>query len=156
MKLTRSAATAATLAALTPIGAVLTTAALATPSAIAAGGQTVSAVTSRGHTILVDRNGLALYLFTRDRGAHNSCIKISGCSAVWPSLTTAARPTAGPNVNARLLGTITVGHRLQVTYAGHPLYEYAQKSFPGFTSYIGTPEFGGAWDAVSPSGRAVK
>jgi predicted lipoprotein with Yx(FWY)xxD motif len=156
MKLTRSAATAATLAALAPIGAVLTTAALATPAAIAAGAPTVSAVTSKGHTILVDRNGLALYLFTRDSRGHNSCVKISGCSAVWPSFTTAARPTAGTNVHARLLGTISIGHRLQVTYAGHPLYEYAQKSFPGFTSYIGTPEFGGVWDAMSPSGKAVK
>ncbi len=89
-------------------------------------------------------------------GAHNSCVKVAGCSAVWPTFTTKGRPTAGPGVKASLLGTIKVGKKRQVTHAGHPLYEYAQKSFPGFTSYIGAPEFGGVWDAVSPAGKRVK
>lgn len=145
------AVAAAATAATAPLSAV----ASAKPSAAAARADTVSSLTTSHGKILVDHNGLALYLFTHDRAGHDTCAKISGCLAVWPAFTTTTRPTAGPGVNARLLGTIKVGSRLQVTYAGHPLYEYAQSSFPGFTSYIGTAEFGGDWDAVSVTGRAI-
>jgi predicted lipoprotein with Yx(FWY)xxD motif len=145
-------AVAAAVAAAVPIA----TAAAAPAAHSASGGTVIDAVTSRGHTILVDRNGLGLYIFTKDRGAHNSCAPTSGCSSVWPTLYTKGRPVAGRGVKASLLGTIKVGSRLQVTYAGHPLYEYAQKSFPGFTSYVGVNEFGGYWYAISPAGKVVK
>jgi predicted lipoprotein with Yx(FWY)xxD motif len=108
--------------------------------------------TSLGN-ILVDSSGRTLYLFTRDRGNKNSCVKVSGCSAAWPSLKASGRPTAGSGVRASLLST-TNGN--QVTYAGHPLYTYTGDSGPGKTSYVGFKSFGGTWYAINASGGTVK
>jgi hypothetical protein len=55
-----------------------------------------------------------------------------------------------------MLGTVSIGNGCrQVTYAGNPLYGYAQNTGLG-TGYVGTPEFGGSWDAVSATGKAVR
>jgi len=104
-------------------------------------------------SILVSSSGRTLYEFTRDHGNKNSCVAISGCSAVWPSLKASGRPTAGSGVKASLLST-TSGH--QVTYAGHPLYTYSGDSGPGKTSYVGVKAFGGTWYALNASGGTVK
>lgn len=108
-------------------------------------------------TILVDRAGFTVYEFTTDKGKHNSCVKISGCATVWPALATSGKPVAGAGVNRKLLGTITLsGGVKQVTYAGHPLYTYVGDAGPAQTSYVGVTAFGGAWDALNATGRAVK
>ena len=107
-------------------------------------------------SIVVTGNGSVVYLFTRDPRNVDSCVKISGCPAVWPPLYVAGRPVGGPGVRASLLGTIRVGSRLQVTYAGRPLYGYAQNSNTFSTGYVGTAEFGGSWDAVSATGGAIR
>jgi predicted lipoprotein with Yx(FWY)xxD motif len=146
---------AAISAASAVIGVATASSASAAPSASAAGSHTLNVVRTSVGKILVDRNGLTLYLFTRDSRDKDKCAAISGCTAVWPAYTTAGKPTAGPGVNASLLGTIKQGSREQVAYDGHPLYEYAQNNNPGATGYIDTPEFGGTWDAVSPTGKAV-
>jgi predicted lipoprotein with Yx(FWY)xxD motif len=137
------------------IGVATASSAIASPSASAARPHTVDVVGTNVGKILVDRNGLTLYAFTRDSRDKDKCVAISGCTAVWPAYTTTGKPTAGPGVNASLLGTIKLGSREQVTYDGRPLFEYAQNNDPGATGYIGTPEFGGTWDAVSPTGKAV-
>jgi predicted lipoprotein with Yx(FWY)xxD motif len=104
-------------------------------------------------SILVSSSGRTLYEFTKDHAGKNSCAAISGCSAVWPSLKTSGRPTAGSGVKASLLSS-TSGS--QVTYAGHPLYTYSGDSGPGKTSYVGAKQFGGTWYAISASGGTVK
>ena len=48
--------------------------------------------------ILSTGSGVTLYEFTRDRTNSDSCIKISGCSQVWPALQSSGRPTAGTGV----------------------------------------------------------
>ena len=45
--------------------------------------------------------------------------------------------------------------RLQVTYAGHPLYRYVGDRRPGQVLCQGVPEFGGTWYVVAPSGNAI-
>jgi predicted lipoprotein with Yx(FWY)xxD motif len=107
-------------------------------------------------SILTSASGLTLYEFTRDRGDHDSCVKISGCSSAWPALETSSTPTAGAGVRASLLSTIRLsGGAKQITYAGHPLYLYSGDR-PGSTSYVGVSAFGGSWYALSASGGAVK
>jgi predicted lipoprotein with Yx(FWY)xxD motif len=108
--------------------------------------------TSLGN-ILVNSSGRTLYEFTRDHGNRNSCVKVTGCSAVWPSLRASGRPTPGSGVKASLLST-TSGH--QVTYAGHPLYTYVGDSHAGQTSYVGFKSFGGTWYAINASGGTVR
>ncbi len=106
--------------------------------------------------ILVDRSGFTLYLFTRDRRDRDRCLNVSDCLNTWPALTTEHRPIAGPNVKRSLLGTIKLrGDTMQVTYAGHPLYTYAEDFSPGSTLNVGTKEYGGLWYAVNAAGRAV-
>ena len=107
--------------------------------------------------ILADGSGNTLYLFTHDKRNKDTCVKISGCTGTWPVLKTSGKPTAAKGVKSSLLGTITLAHGVkQVTYAGHPLYTYAFAAGPGDASYVGTPQFGGDWDAVNASGHAVK
>jgi predicted lipoprotein with Yx(FWY)xxD motif len=108
-------------------------------------------------TILVSASGRTLYEFTRDHARSNSCVKIRGCSGIWPALTTSGKPTAGPGVRASLLSTIKIsGGANQVTYAGHALYLYSADSGPGETSYVGEKAFGGNWYAINAAGHTVK
>lgn len=108
-------------------------------------------------TILVSASGHTLYEFTKDRPKSDSCVKISGCSEIWPALTSSGKPGAGPGVKASLLSTITLhGGAKQVTYAGHALYLYSADSGPGETSYVGEMQFGGTWYAINAAGHTVK
>jgi predicted lipoprotein with Yx(FWY)xxD motif len=107
--------------------------------------------------ILVNSSGRTLYLFTHDSKNKDTCVKISGCKDIWPPLKTTGKPTAGSGVRSSLLSTITLAHGVkQVTYAGHPLYTYTGDSGPGQTDYVGTPQFGGTWDAIDAKGHAVR
>jgi predicted lipoprotein with Yx(FWY)xxD motif len=113
------------------------------------------AKTSKG-SILVDSRGFTAYLFTADHGDSNQCVKVKGCTSIWPPLTVKGNPHAGSGVVKSMLGTIRLpnGAR-QLTYAGHPLYRYTGDSSPANTSYIGATSFGGTWLAVSATGKAV-
>jgi predicted lipoprotein with Yx(FWY)xxD motif len=129
----------------------------AVPAAHAASATKIQLRNTSFGKILVDGSGNTVYLFTHDKRNTDTCVKISGCTGTWPVLKTKGKPTAGKGVRSSLLGTITLAHGVkQVTYAGHPLYGYAFSAGPGDTSYVGTPEFGGNWDAVNASGHAVK
>jgi predicted lipoprotein with Yx(FWY)xxD motif len=107
-------------------------------------------------SILASSSGFTLYEFTRDRGSEDSCMKIRGCSSVWPALESAGKPSAGAGVKGSLLSTVRVaGGARQVTYAGHPLYTYSGDS-RGSTAYVGASAFGGNWYALNASGHAVR
>jgi predicted lipoprotein with Yx(FWY)xxD motif len=117
---------------------------------------TVKLVRTSLGKILVDGSGYTLYLFTRDRRRQDRCVGVPGCIGVWPALTSARRPVAGPGVKSSLLGTIRYhGSVRQVTYAGHPLYTYAGDFAPRSTAYAGTYEYGGTWYAVGAAGKAI-
>jgi predicted lipoprotein with Yx(FWY)xxD motif len=106
--------------------------------------------------LLVNGRGFTLYVFSRDSRGTNRCISTSGCSSVWPGLTTSSHPRAGSGVKASMLGTITLANgSRQVTYEGRPLYTYAFDSAPAETDYVGATAFGGVWQALSPSGKLV-
>ncbi len=127
------------------------------PSARAAGAATVELGHTRLGSILTTSSGHTLYEFARDPANQDTCVKFSGCPSLWPALRTSGRPSAGPGVRASLLSWIAIpGGAKQVTYAGHPLYLYSGASGPRETSYVGVKEFGGAWDALSASGGAVR
>jgi predicted lipoprotein with Yx(FWY)xxD motif len=76
---------------------------------------------------------------------------------VWPSYLVSERPeTAAGGANARLLGAVRrQDGRLQLIYAGRPLYHYVGDRRPGQVLCQGVVEFGGGWNVVSPSGRAI-
>jgi predicted lipoprotein with Yx(FWY)xxD motif len=111
--------------------------------------------TSLGKT-LADARGHTLYLFTADKGKASAC-NSSACVQAWPPLTTTAAPKAGSGAKASLLGTVKrKDGRLQVTYAGHPLYFFFKDTKAGQTSGENLDFFGGEWYAVSAAGKKVE
>jgi predicted lipoprotein with Yx(FWY)xxD motif len=138
----------------------LATAVLAVALSVSAGAASSAAKVSLRKTsvgmILVNSKGFTVYVFAKDSKNKDACVKISGCTAIWPPLTTAAKPIAGSGVRASLLGTIPYkGTLKQVTYAGHPLYTYSADSGPGSTSYVNQKAFGARWPAINAAGKEV-
>ena len=101
--------------------------------------------------ILVDGDGNALYLFTRDdQNGETSACTDEECLAEWQPLTTEGEPTAGAGAIQNLLGTITrEDGTQQVTYNGWPLYLFSGGSTGGHGAE-------GVWFLVNPSGNAVE
>lgn len=139
------------------VGLGTTATAHRTPRAVSARTATVSLRSTRLGRILATGSGQTLYEFTRDHGDRDTCVTVSGCAAAWPPLEVSGSPTAGSGVRGSLLSSIRIaGGKRQVTYAGHPLYLYANGYGAGETSYVGASSFGGTWYALSASGATVK
>jgi len=100
-------------------------------------------------------SGSVLYLWTHDSKNKDTCVKVGGCTSIWPPVYVSGKLAAGNGAHSNLLGTIKVHGRRQLTYAGHPLYFYAEDEGATDTGYVGSPQFGGTWDAVSASGHKV-
>ncbi|TMR37012.1 hypothetical protein [Actinomadura geliboluensis] len=105
--------------------------------------------------VLVDGEGRTVYLFEKDTGNKSSCA--GGCAAVWPPVTTGAKPTPGSGVDAAKLSTTKRSDgTMEVSYAGHPLYYYAPDgTTPGSAKGQGLNQFGAKWFVLSASGSAV-
>ena len=77
----------------------------AAPASTAAAPASTTAQAARGakleirHTslgsILTNGRGLTLYMFTRDSPNRDRCVAISGCTSIWPALTSNGRPATG-------------------------------------------------------------
>src|SRR5882724_5777773 len=94
-----------------------TAAAFALAGGAATGGAKVAIRKSPLGRILVDRKGITLYDFVRDKGTTSVCY--GACAALWPPLLTTGKPVAGAGVRASLLGTTKrKDGRLEVTYNG--------------------------------------
>ncbi|HKB20373.1 MAG TPA: hypothetical protein VKC65_05110 [Gaiellaceae bacterium] len=119
------------------------------------GGAVVKVGPSNLGRVLVDAHGKTLYLWAHDRSSKSTCY--GDCAAYWPPLLTHGTPLARTGARANLVGTTRRRDgRMQVTYAGHPLYYFVQDTRPGQTKGEGLTGFGGRWDPVSPAGRAVR
>jgi predicted lipoprotein with Yx(FWY)xxD motif len=104
--------------------------------------------------ILFDGRGQVVYGFTRDRLNLSRCY--GECARAWPPFIARARPRAGRNVNPRLLGTTRRRDgKLQVTYAGKPLYFYVNEGRRQVRCHNVFLN-GGLWLVVRPSGRYVR
>ena len=104
--------------------------------------------------ILVAANGHTLYLFGKDRNDKSACS--ASCAQFWPPLLTRGKPTAGPGIEASLLGTTKRSNgSLQVTYNRHPLYRFLLDKRTGQTSGEGLFKFGARWYALSAKGAAI-
>lgn len=124
------------------------TSASASRSTLAAGG-------SRFGRVLYDGRGFVLYAFTRDPRGRSACY--GACAAAWPPYLVASKPRAAAGVNARLLGTTKRRDgKVQVTYAGRPLYYYVGDTQPRQILCQNVDEFGGLWLVVNPNGKPVR
>jgi predicted lipoprotein with Yx(FWY)xxD motif len=117
-------------------------------------GVVIGVAHTRLGTILVDASGRTLYLFVADRGTKSVCY--GSCAQVWPPVLSNGAPQAGPGVNAALLGTTArTDGKVEVTYAGHPLYYFISDKKPGDVTGQAVNGFGGPWYVVAPSGMQV-
>jgi predicted lipoprotein with Yx(FWY)xxD motif len=118
-------------------------------------GTLVKVVDSQYGRVLADGRGEAFYLFDKERSARSECY--GDCARSWPPVLARARsgPRAGRGATARLLGTTRRRDgKVQVTYAGHPLYYYVHDE-PGLIRCHDVFEYGGTWLVVKPDGRAA-
>jgi predicted lipoprotein with Yx(FWY)xxD motif len=108
--------------------------------------------------VLVDGQGLTLYLYSTDRQfAPSRCYGI--CAVQWPPLELPAgrtRPVAGPGIQVSLLGTAPRNDgTTQITYHGWPLYLWPPDHAPGQATGQALTNAGGLWYALDPSGNPV-
>jgi predicted lipoprotein with Yx(FWY)xxD motif len=132
-----------------------TTAASGSPNTVSGQAGTIAAH-SEGNlgTILVDSQGLTVYLFEKDSGTKSSCF--GGCASAWPPVRASGKPTVGSGLDASLVSTTPrADGQAQVTYNGHPLYLFAGDQSAGDTNGQGLTEFGGSWFAMSTDGNPV-
>ena len=109
-------------------------------------------------TVLVDGQGMTLYLFEPDKQSASTCD--TSCAASWPPLVLPAgvsRPVGGSGIRSSLLGVVRRRDgSMQVTYGGWPLYRWIGDTRPGIATGEGLDNFGGLWFTVSPAGAAVR
>jgi predicted lipoprotein with Yx(FWY)xxD motif len=135
--------------------AVAATAVGVASAATQAARSTVTARSSNYGRILFDGRGFALYAFTRDPRGRSVCS--GACATAWPPYLVNGRARAAAGVKSSLLGTTRRANgKLQVTYAGRPLYYYIGDRRPGQVTCQNVNEFGGLWLVMRPNGRLVR
>jgi predicted lipoprotein with Yx(FWY)xxD motif len=103
---------------------------------------------------LTDRSGRTLYEFAADSAGKSTCT--GQCATFWPPLTTSGTPTATGGAMASLLGTTARSDgTTQVTYAGHPVYYFAEDTAAGDVKGQGNNGSGAKWWILGPDGSAI-
>ncbi len=123
------------------------------PAAMAAPttGTKISAKGSQFGKMLWGPKFQAIYIFQSDKLGKSLCY--GKCAKAWPPVYTLGKPVAGLGVNKSLLGTtLRRDGRLQVTYAGKPLYYYAHEG-PGEVKCHNVSLNGGLWWVIGPNGK---
>ena len=101
-------------------------------------------------SMLFDAKRQAIYIFENDSKGKSVCY--GECAEAWPPVFTKGEPVAGAGVRDSLLGTVKRRDgKLQVTYAGKPLYFYAHER-PGEVRCHNVDLNGGLWWVVGPDG----
>ena len=123
------------------------------PSSAAAGTKVSVVNNTKLGPILVDDKGMTLYLFVKDTGTSSTCY--DQCAQFWPPLLTTGTPQAGSGATQSLLGTTTrTDGKVEVTYAGHPLYYFVKDKAAGDITGQGVNGFGDLWWVLTPAGAA--
>ena len=104
--------------------------------------------------MLFDSRDQAIYVFENDDRDETNCY--GECAEAWPPVYTEGDPAAGDGVDAAKLGTIERRDgRLQITYAGRPLYYYAHEA-PGEVKCHNVDLNGGLWWVVGADGEPLQ
>lgn len=117
------------------------------------GGQAVGT----GHTeygdVLVDANGMTLYVFDADSPGTSNCT--GSCLQYWPVAKASGTVGHSSDVTAKLSTITRDDGTTQLTVNGWPAYTYAADSGPGKATGQGTNLSGGLWWVISPSGSKI-
>ena len=119
--------------------------------AMARKGTTITLGGSEFGQMLFDSKKQAIYIFENDSEGKTVCY--GECAEAWPPVFTSGEPRAGDGVKQSLLGTVKRRDgKVQVTYAGKPLYFYANEQ-PGEVRCHNVNLNGGLWWVVGPDGK---
>lgn len=99
--------------------------------------------------VLVDGQGMTLYVLSADGHDHSTCS--TQCLQFWP----AASPAGAGKAAVATGRTATPDGTAIATVAGHPVYTFSLDHQPGDVNGEGVKEFGGTWYAASPTGAPV-
>jgi predicted lipoprotein with Yx(FWY)xxD motif len=114
-------------------------------------GTTVTVGQSEFGEMLFEASKRAIYIFEKDPKGETVCY--DECAEAWPPVFSDGEAVAGEGVKASLLGTVKRRDgKLQVTYAGKPLYFYAHER-PGEVRCHNVNLNGGLWWVVGPDGK---
>ncbi|MEQ1874749.1 MAG: hypothetical protein ABL953_13625 [Ilumatobacteraceae bacterium] len=101
--------------------------------------------------ILVDANGMTLYLFANDPVDTATCT--GGCAGAWPPfLADDDHIHAGEGLDDDLFTLVAGEGGQQWSFNGHPLYYYASDAAPGDVTGQGV---GGVWFVLDADGNAI-
>jgi predicted lipoprotein with Yx(FWY)xxD motif len=104
------------------------------------------AVGGQQETVLTDGRGYTLYYFDDDTASTSACT--GGCAQDWPPLTTTGSSVRAPMGVTGTLSVLQDGNGNQVTYNGHPLYNYSGDTGPGQSNGNGIE---GKWHVARPN-----
>lgn len=123
-----------------------------TQDAAAAGEATINVANDPNFgEILVDGQGMTLYIFTRDVPDKSNCE--GECLEKWPPLLTQGSPTLGEGVDPALVGSAEMPDgSLIVTYNHMPLYYWYEDAQPGDVAGQGVGE---VWWVIAPDGTVI-
>jgi predicted lipoprotein with Yx(FWY)xxD motif len=101
--------------------------------------------------ILVGEDGKTLYVFTKDTGGNSACN--DDCATTWPpfALEEDEEVVAGDGVTGVLATIARDDGSLQITYAGAPLYYFANDAAAGDVNGQGIND---VWFVATPSGTS--
>ncbi|MPV38081.1 COG4315 family predicted lipoprotein [Georgenia subflava] len=115
----------------------------------AAGAATLELAETDLGQILVDGEGMTLYLFTNDSPGTSVCE--GDCLVAWPPLE--GEVGAGEGVDQALVGTIERSDgSIQASYNDWPLYYWQNDTAPGDTTGQGVNE---VWYVIGADGEAI-
>ena len=105
--------------------------------------------------ILFDGRGYVLYAFTKDTKGGSACY--GDCARAWPPYLAKGPLRVPAGLDSKKLGTTRrTDGKLQVTYAGRPLYYYVGDGGPGVIRCQNVFEYGGDWLVLRASGALVR
>ncbi len=120
----------------------------------AAGGEEVTvelASTSLGD-VLVDGDGMTLYMFDSDSGGTSTCY--DDCATAWPPLLVEGDPVVGEGLDESLIGTVARDDgTMQVVYGDWPLYLWQNDAEPGDVT---GQAVGDVWWVVGADGEPIR
>lgn len=119
-------------------------------------GDSTATVQVRQHAefgeILVDAEGMTLYLFDADTKGSAESACHDDCADAWPPLTVGGDATAGPGVTATLSTFERADGTTQVAAEGWPLYYFASDGSPGDVNGQGVND---VWWVLGPDGTKI-
>jgi len=102
--------------------------------------------------IVVDGEGMTVYVFDKDTPGSGTSACTGGCLEAWPAVVADSDSPTVEGVSGEV-GTITRDDgTLQVTLEGYPLYLWQDDTAPGDTTGQGVQ---GVWWVVTPDGTKV-